>query len=51
MSKRRMIIIMMAILLIGFLIWRLLRPMNIFVVDDHFAWPIDTTQAHPVLGI
>lgn len=24
--------------------------MNIFVVDDRFAWPIDTTQAPPALG-
>ena len=24
--------------------------MNIFVVDDRFAWPIDTSQTPPVLG-
>jgi hypothetical protein len=33
-----------------FLAWRFIRPMNIFVVDDRFAWPVDTTQAPSVLG-
>jgi hypothetical protein len=33
-----------------FLVWRLMRPMNIFIVDERFAWPIDTTQAPEVLG-
>ncbi len=31
-----------------FIVWRLLRPLNIFIVDDRFAWPVDTSQA-PVL--
>ncbi len=33
------------IILIVFLAWRFIRPMNIFVVDDRFAWPVDTAQA------
>jgi hypothetical protein len=33
-----------------FLGWRFLRPMNIFVVDDRFAWPITSEQVPPVLG-
>lgn len=50
MSKRHIVITLFAIALIGFVIWRLIRPMNIFVVDDRFAWPIDTSQTPVVLG-
>ncbi len=45
-----MVILAIIIMLIGFLIWRLIRPMNIFIVDDRFAWPIDTSQTPAVLG-
>jgi len=47
--KKRFIIILL-IILIGFLSWRFIRPMNIFLVDDRFAWPVDTSQAPVVLG-
>lgn len=50
MKKKSIIIITIAIVLIGFLTWRFIRPMNIFVVDDRFAWPVDTTQTPAVLG-
>lgn len=40
----------MFIALLVFLLWRLIRPMNIFIVDDRFAWPIDTSQTPAVLG-
>ncbi len=33
-----------------FLAWRFLRPMNIFVVEDRFAWPVETSAAPAVLG-
>jgi len=33
-----------------FLLWRFIRPMNIFVVDERFAWPVDTSQTPAVLG-
>ena len=36
--------------MIVFFAWRFIRPMNIFVVDDRFAWPIDTSQTPAVLG-
>ena len=40
----------MLIALLVFLVWRFIRPINIFVVDDRFAWPVDTSQAPVVLG-
>lgn len=49
MTKRGTFIIVLAMALLVFLAWRFLRPMNIFVVDDRFAWPVDTAQAPPVL--
>ncbi len=33
-----------------FLAWRFIRPLNIFVVDDRFAWPVDTTAVPSELG-
>ena len=49
-SKKRSIIIAMVIVFLVFIVWRLIRPMNIFIVDDRFAWPVDTTQTPVVLG-
>ena len=40
----------MVVALLIFFIWRLIRPMNIFIVDDRFAWPVDTSQTPAVLG-
>jgi hypothetical protein len=48
--NRRAIIMFVLLGLAIFLVWRFIRPMNIFVVDDRFAWPIDTTHMPPVLG-
>ena len=50
MNKKSPIIITIVIIFIGFIIWRFIRPMNIFIVDDRFAWPIDTSQTPVVLG-
>jgi len=50
MKKKSIIIVTIVIVLTGFLTWRFIRPMNIFVVDDRFAWPVDTAQTPPVLG-
>jgi hypothetical protein len=47
---KKTIIIIMIIALVVFIVWRLIRPMNIFIVDNRFAWPIDTSQAAVVLG-
>ncbi|GBE08302.1 doubled CXXCH motif [bacterium BMS3Abin11] len=50
--KKRSVVIIIAfvIILIGFFTWRFIRPMEIFVVDDRFAWPVDTSKVPPVLG-
>ena len=48
-SKKRSIIIVVVIALLLFIVWRLIRPMNIFIVDDRFAWPVDTSQTPAVL--
>ncbi|MBE9567651.1 MAG: hypothetical protein IMF14_03070, partial [Proteobacteria bacterium] len=37
------------IVLVIFLGWRFIRPMNIFLVDERFAWPVDTSQTPEVL--
>ena len=42
----------MAVVLIAFtlfIVWRFVRPMNIFVGNDQFVWPIDTSQVQPPL--
>jgi len=49
-SKKRTIIIVVVIALLIFIVWRFIRPMNIFVVDDRFAWPVDTSLTPAVLG-
>ena len=46
--KRKIVIIIVLGLLI-LLGWRFIRPMNIFVVDNKFAWPVDTTQTPSIL--
>ncbi len=43
-------IITLIVILIVFLAWRFLRPMNIFVVEGQFAWPVDTSQTPAILG-
>lgn len=48
--NKRTIIITAIIFLLLFLVWRFIRPMNIFIVDDRFAWPIDTSSTPAVLG-
>ena len=48
--NRRAIITSVLLGIVVFLGWRFIRPMNIFVVDDRFAWSVDTTQAPLVLG-
>lgn len=48
MKFNKNIIIAFTIVLIIFLGWRFIRPMNIFIVEDKFAWPIDTSQAPPI---
>ncbi|GMR05610.1 MAG: hypothetical protein BMS9Abin25_0185 [Gammaproteobacteria bacterium] len=50
--KRKSVIIVLALVIVltGFLTWRFTRTMEIFVVDDRFAWPVDTSEVPPVLG-
>ncbi len=47
---KKLVIGLLLIILIVFLGWRFLRPMNIFVVEDPFAWPVETSQVPTVLG-
>ena len=46
--KKKLFIVLL-IILIGFLGWRFVRPMNIFLVDDRFAWPVDTSDTPELL--
>jgi hypothetical protein len=46
----RAVIIFVLLGLTVFLVWRFIRPMNIFVVDERFAWPVDTGKTPGVLG-
>ena len=48
MEKRYLIIIFLGFSL--FLLWRFIRPMNIFVIDDRFAKPVITSQVPENLG-
>lgn len=48
--KHKRIIIGVVIIFAGFLLWRFIRPMNIFIVDDRFALPVNTEQTPAVLG-
>lgn len=48
--KNKSAILTIVIIILGFIIWRLIRPMNIFIVDDRFAWPVDTSQTPALLG-
>lgn len=50
MKKKSIIVSVIVIIVIVFFAWRFIRPMNIFIVDDRFAWPIDTSQTPAVLG-
>ena len=43
-------VLVIFLILVVFLAWRFIRPMNIFLVDDRFAWPVDTSQTPEVLG-
>ncbi len=47
---KRLLLAVLVLSLVVFLTWRFIRPMNIFVVDDRFAWPVDTSQTPSVLG-
>ncbi|HFQ81914.1 MAG TPA: hypothetical protein ENK33_11160, partial [Desulfobacterales bacterium] len=43
-KKKKIIYISAALLFLIFLIWRFIRPMNIFVVTDNFARPMAITR-------
>ncbi|MDH3381050.1 MAG: cytochrome c family protein, partial [Gammaproteobacteria bacterium] len=46
---RRVLILVMLVVVIGFLGWRFIRPMNIFVVSEAFEKPINTSIIPPPL--
>ncbi len=47
-KKHYLLIFLLAFIV--FMGWRLIRPLNIFVVSDRFAWPVDTSKVPTVLG-
>jgi hypothetical protein len=49
-SRRSLVLIVLGASAAAFLGWRLLRPMNIFVVSPAFERPIDTAAAPAILG-
>ncbi len=48
-TKRNYAIVIVILGITGFLIWRFIRPMNIFVVSEAFERPIDTSGAPSML--
>jgi len=50
MKQKSVVILIVVFIVIIFFAWRFIRPMNIFIVDDRFAWPVDTSQTPAVLG-
>lgn len=49
MKVKNITITVFVIGLVVFLAWRFVRPMNIFVVDERFERPVDTSQVPPPL--
>ena len=47
---KRKILIVVLIFTAAFLAWRLVRPLNIFIVTPNFERPIDTSNAPALLG-
>jgi len=47
----RKIILLLVLLLLGFLAWRFIRPLNIFVITDAFDRPVDTSGQPKALKI
>ena len=50
MKRKTIVIVSLSVIVIAFLTWRLVRPMNIYIVTDKIAWPVDTTKTPAVLG-
>ncbi len=47
---KRLAIILSLVLIAAYLIWRSFRPMNVFIIEDKIAWPIDTSKAPALFG-
>jgi len=50
MTRKGIIIGIVVITIVGFFTWRFIRPMNVFIVENKIAFPIDTSQAPPEIG-
>lgn len=50
MKRKTLIVGVTFIALMALLAWRMVRPLNIFVVSEAFERPVDTTTAPAVLG-
>jgi len=48
-NKKTVVVGIVLIALITFIAWRLVRPMNIFVVSEAFERPVSTADVHPSL--
>ncbi len=48
-SKKRIFTIGILIAVVAFFVWRFVRPMNIFTVDEKFERPVDTSLVPPPL--
>lgn len=49
-EKKSFVVSVVVMIVIVFFAWRFIRPMNIFIVDDRFAWLIDTSLTPALLG-
>jgi len=47
--QRKISVTILVVIVVAFFTWRFIRPMNIFIVEDKFAWPTDTSAAPPML--
>jgi hypothetical protein len=48
-NKKTVIVGIVLVALITFLAWRLIRPMNVFVVSEAFERPVSTADMPPLL--
>ncbi|NOX10150.1 MAG: hypothetical protein GXP22_11840 [Gammaproteobacteria bacterium] len=49
-KKHKITWLIIAVAAIGFLAWRMIRSMNIFVVSEAFEMPVDTTEIPALLN-
>jgi len=50
MKRKTIVIVSLTIIVFAFFTWRLIRPMNVFVLSEQAAWPVDTSEVPAILG-